>query len=248
MSLISVVQDVCAFVGVTRPSSIFSGLNSSRTQQELLAHANEAAQTIAYESGHDWNRLKQYHQFGPPGTPPDPVLDAGPSEYYPLPADYQRLLQTSEVWRSSNYLVPLTFIPDTQQWVTRRFQHRVTAPGDWTITLEVLHIAPPLTPQETAYFIYLNKNCVKLAAGGQGDTFQSDNDTFVLPERLLKLCMIWRWKASKGSPYAEDMGNYTDALAMAIGKDNPAPTIVGRLPISAAANVAVPWPPGWGPQ
>ena len=35
-----------------------------------------------------------------------------------------------------------------------------------------------------------------------------------IDERLLKLGMIWQWKANKGSPYAEDMGTYSDALVM----------------------------------
>ena len=30
--------------------------------------------------------------------------------------------------------------------------------------------------------------------------------------------MIWQWKAQKGSPYAEDMGTYGDALAMRWGR------------------------------
>jgi hypothetical protein len=53
--------------------------------------------------------------------------------------------------------------------------------------------------------------------------------------------MIWQWKANKGSPYAEDMGTWSDAMAMAMGPDSPAPVIIGRRPISAAARVAYPF-------
>jgi hypothetical protein len=262
MSLISVVQDVCAVVGVSRPSSIFSGLNSSRTQQELLALANEMAQRIAYDT-REWGAMKNTYVFTPPGTPPDPSFNLGPTESYPLPANFKRLLLTSEVWRSSNKLTPLTFVPDTQQWISRRYQRWSTAPGDWTLTTpHNIWIAPPLTPAvpagpggvppavaaETGYFIYLMKDCVNLSAGGSGDVFMSDTDTFKLDERLLKLGMVFQWKANKGSPYAEDMGTYSDALAVASGADTPAPIIIGRLPISATANVAFPWPPTWGPR
>jgi hypothetical protein len=34
--------------------------------------------------------------------------------------------------------------------------------------------------------------------------------------------------ANKGSPYAEPMGTYSDALANAMGHDQPAPIIIGR--------------------
>jgi len=53
--------------------------------------------------------------------------------------------------------------------------------------------------------------------------------------------MIWQWKAQKGSPYAEDMGTYGDALTSAMGRDNPAPIIIGRRASSLAVRTAYPW-------
>jgi hypothetical protein len=65
-----------------------------------------------------------------------------------------------------------------------------------------------------------------LSGGGYGDQFTNDGDVFRIDERLLKLGMIWQWKANKGSPYAEDMGTYSDALVNIAGADTPAPIIV----------------------
>jgi len=91
-----------------------------------------------------------------------------------------------------------------------------------------MHIFPALAADESAYFAYLHKNCVRLFSGGVNDVFQNDDDRFALDERVLKLGMIWQWKAQKGSPYAEDMGTYGDALTYAMGHDSPGPIIVGR--------------------
>jgi len=88
----------------------------------------------------------------------------------------------------------------------------------------------------------MDKNCVALTGGGAGDAFMADGDTFLLDERLLKLGMIWQWKAQKGSPYAEDMGSYSDALANAMGRDQPAPIIIDRRPISHTMRHSYPWP------
>ena len=44
MTLLSVVKDVCAVVGVTVPQSVFSNITGNRTMQEMLALANEMAQ------------------------------------------------------------------------------------------------------------------------------------------------------------------------------------------------------------
>jgi hypothetical protein len=70
--------------------------------------------------------------------------------------------------------------------------------------------------------------------------FMSDDDKFALDERVLKLGMIWRWKSQKGSPYAEDMGSYEDALASVAGRDSPAPILLGRRPSSVAITAAYP--------
>jgi hypothetical protein len=97
-------------------------------------------------------------------------------------------------------------------------------------------------PAITATFAYLDRNCITLASGGRGDAFMADGDSFALDERILKLGMIWQWKAQKGSPYAEDMGTYGDALTSAMGRDSPAPIIIGRRSSSVAVRTAYPWP------
>jgi len=38
------------------------------------------------------------------------------------------------------------------------------------------------------------------------------------------------------------MGTYSDAIANAMGHDQPAPVIIGRRPSSAHGRVAYPWP------
>jgi len=91
------------------------------------------------------------------------------------------------------------------------------------------------------HFGYMNANCVNLASGGVGPRFLSDNDTFVMDERLLKLGLIWRWKQGKGGSYAEDMDTYEDALGMVAGSDVPSPIIVGRYPVSRNAAIGYPW-------
>lgn len=237
MTLLTVVKDVCAATGVMVPSSVFSGINSNRTMQEMLALATEMAQRIAYDT-RDWGRLKTNAVFTGDGV----------SSTFTMPANYQRMLLTSNVWRSTSQQQPMKFIPDTDQWLTRRVANATnSAWGEWTLMGDQMHIWPVLrgpvysvppadlvlvSPAETAYFAYLDKNCIALASGGYGSEFMADGDTFVLGDRLLKLGMIWQWKASKGSPYAEDMGSYSDALANAMGHDGPSPIIVGRAPVS----------------
>jgi hypothetical protein len=254
MSLLTVVQDVCAAVGVEIPTTVFTSIANNRTMQEMVALANEMAQRIAYDT-REWTRLKTQVTFTGDGVlvPPVTGVMAGTTAFA-LPANYKRMLLTAQVWRSTSTLQPMRFIADTDQWLQRRAANEVDAWGEWTLLGDYMHIypimaaaipaAPPLpaVPAVTARFPYLDRNCVVLNAGGNGERFVNDLDRFRLDERLLKLGMTWQWKAQKGSPYAEDMGTYGDALQVAMGSDKPSPIIIGRSPISSTARVAYPFP------
>jgi hypothetical protein len=231
MTLLSVVQGVCAVVGVAMPTSVFTNITNNRTMTEMLALANEMAQRIAYDEG-DWQRLRSTNTMTG-----DAIKTA-----FDLPADYKRMLLTSNLWRSTSALTPMRFVPDTDEWLNRRALNIYDAWGEWTMLGGQIRIAPTLAVGITAYYAYLQKNCIALKSGGYGDSFQDDADSYVLDERVLKLGMIWQWKAQKGSPYQEDMGTFEDALGSVQGRDSPAPILIGRKPVSLAARTAYPWP------
>jgi len=231
MTLLTVVRDVCAVVGVELPNSVFTNIAANRTMQEMLALANETAQRIAYDT-REWTRLRKVHTCVGDGAwvPPQPnpaAVWTGTSAFS-LPADYQRMLLTTSVWLSRSTQQPAKFIADPDDWVRRRMRGTIDGFGEWTIFGGQIHILPVMPALTSAMFVYLQKNCIALDSGGFGDAFMSDDDTYLLNERVLRLGMIWQWKAQKGSPYAEDMGNYGDALNVASGADSPAPIIVDK--------------------
>jgi len=229
MSLITTVRDVCAVVGVAAPVSVFAAINSNRTMFEMLACANEMAQRIAYDT-RDWTELRKYHTLVG-ATVIDPAGDYS-QNVYPLPVDYKRMLLTTNLWRSSSTQAPLKFVDDSDDWLQRGLVNDNDARGSWTKFGDEIHLRPGLPPGDSIQFAYLDKNCIALASGGDGDRFQGDDDTFRLDERLLKLGMIFDWKMKKGSPYAEDMGTYQDAIANVMGRDKPAPIIIGGRPMA----------------
>jgi len=121
MTILSVVKDVCATVGVLMPQSMFSNITGNRTMQEMLALANETAQSIAYDN-RDWTMLIRNWQFGG-GT------SSFGGDSFNLAADYKRMLLTSNVWRSTDTSTPMRFIPDADEWFTRRFAEDVEGRG-----------------------------------------------------------------------------------------------------------------------
>jgi len=223
MTLLTVVQEVCARVGVSVPGAVIPGINSNRTMREMLACANEMAQRIAYDT-REWTRLKTSVTYTGDGV----------TTAFALPANYKRMLLTSNVWLSTSTQQPMTFISDTDEWMQRRSYVRYGAWGEWTLLGDEILIEPAMGVGVMARFAYLDKNCIALNSGGYGDTFMNDADTYRLDERVLKLGMIFDWKQGKGSPYAEDMGTWSDALAIAMGADKPMPIMIDRKSVSSS--------------
>jgi hypothetical protein len=236
MTILSVVQQVSSVIGVARPQALFPNAGSDRTARELADLAIEMAQRIAYDT-RDWTALTVVATFAGDGL----------QDRFPLPANYKRMLLNSNVWRSTSAIQPMRFVPNADEWLQRRLRGYSNAWGEWTLIGGYIYVQPVMGVDVIANFTYLDKNCVRLASSGVGDAFMNDNDTFVLDERLLKLAMIWQWKANKGSPYAEDMANYQDALTNIAGADKPAPILIDRLPMSAATSMAYPYPIVLGP-
>jgi len=215
MSLLTVAKDVALAVGVNPLASMFGSSIQPRTQAEFLSLANEMAQRIAYDV-REWTELKSINVFNGDGV----------KDRFPLPANYKRMLLTAQVYPSWAPRTPLRFIPDTDEWIMRRLNNELYSWGEWTIVGGDMLIYPIIPVGRAVTFAYLDKNCVKLTGGGYGNAFLNDADEFRLDERILKLGMIWQWKANKGSPYAEDMGTYSDALVMVAGANSPAPIIM----------------------
>jgi hypothetical protein len=141
---------------------------------------------------------------------------------------------------------PMRFFPDTDEWMQRRAANDTNSWGEWTIYGGQIHIIPVMGVDQTARFTYLDRNPVALASGGFGERFMDDADSFRLDERALKLGMVFNWKQLKGSPYAEDMGTYSDCMANLMGPDSPAPILIDRQALSANVRVASGWPSSWG--
>ena len=69
-------------------------------------------------------------------------------------------------------------------------------------------------------------------------SFATDSDTSLVPERVIMLGVIWRWKAAKGLEYAEDFRTWDQERSRVSGHD------VGNkvLNMSASGPPAGSWP------
>lgn len=123
-----------------------------------------------------------------------------------LPADFKRFTVGSDIWntgRREKLIGPLA--PD--QW-QRLLAFNVGAyPQYWRLYGGTLNIWGAGAGDAFSYEYVSTKYAIS-TGGTRLPTFANDTDGIVLPERLVKLALLWRWKRAKGLDYAEEMSTY----------------------------------------
>jgi hypothetical protein len=225
MTVLSVCQDVASVVGLKVPTLVFG--STAREHVELAALANEMAKRIAFDT-HDWQMLKSIATINGNGT----------AEDFALPSDYRRMLKKARLWPSSSPYSSLTHYPDADEWLGISVQAFTPVIGAWTLIGGRIAIKPVVASGATVKYMYLSNAII---TGTDATQFVADDDAFKLDERVLKLGMVWQWRANKGVPYGEDMENYEAALASAIGADKGSNILViGTQRLSGADRAAYP--------
>lgn len=204
MTALSVAQTVALKVGLSYPSVLYS--STDRTWQEFGSLLNECATDIA--DAYDWQILKEQAT----------VTGDGTSEGFPLPTDYERMLRTANVW-SSPYLWGMEHVVDSDRWLDYLMLPYRPITGAWTIYGGQFRIIDTLAVGQTAKYFYISNLIVSPFSGTNKTRFTADDDTFRLNEKLLQLCMTWKWLSAKQQNYAEPMAEYNQELAKQMDKD-----------------------------
>lgn len=227
MTILSVIQSVCPVIGLDVPSAVVS--SSDREHVELKALAQEMAERIA--KAHEWQKLNTLATY---------TGDAS-TEDFSLPTDFDRMLKKAQVWGSSTR-APFTPISDRDQWLGLTVQATSLVLNSWIIYGGQIHIKPAMASAATAKHWYQSNLIIAPNSGANKATITADDDTFRLSERLLKLGMIWQWKANKGLAYAQDMDTYEDMLEKLASDDKGSRVIrVGRVRMPSDVTAAYPW-------
>lgn len=228
MTILSVVQQAATRLGIDVPDLVFG--STDREMVEMQALVNEMAQRIAFNT-QDWTRLKAIATLN--GT--------GAQNSFSLPTDYKRMVKKASLWPSAMPNSPLHHYADADHWLALDVSNFQQLVGGWTIVGDAVLIKPAPANASTVQFYYLTRNIVKAADGSVKPEFMADDDSFRLDERLLKLGIIWQWKAQNGQPYAEDMATYEDALSYLVAADKGSNVLtVGQARWSGDVRAAYP--------
>lgn len=230
MTILSTAQSAIAYLTGQRIAAVVS--SQDEIAVEIEAVAEEAARDIA--KAHDWTALTQLAQ----------IMGDSTETSFPLPDDYDRMNMAAGVHSSQWVSWRYTHVETLDEWLDVQ-QFGLVTPGYWTQLGGRFQILPAPPAGETVRFYYQSNLIFKDSNGNLKPAIDADSDSFVLDERVLRLAIIWRWKAMKQMDYNEDMRNYEMALSQEMGRDGGSRVI--RSGTDRFRNATIAWPYSLGP-
>lgn len=204
MTVLNALQSAAIRLIGQRPAVFFS--SQQVFEMEMVDLLNDVAADIC--KSHDWRALTRLQTYAGDGQ----------TEAFDLPDDYDRMpvLQDihSATWRQWRW-VPAQSL---DQWLDYKTFATVT-PGMWIMLDGQIHFYPEIPQGEIAQFYYISKNYARGTNGALKPAFDNDNDEFLLPERLLTLGIVWRWREQKRLDSTADQENFLKAFNEAAGRE-----------------------------
>ncbi len=181
--------------GLTQPSSAVS--NPDPTVTKFIAFAQTEVELTA--SDFNWRNLNIAMT----------LTGDGSTTTFALPSDFERPLQGNFLFSTKYPSIPLQGPVSSQELLGLKALPVTPTRPVWRLVGGVIEIWPALAIGEIVNGEYRSTNPI---VSGDGLTrkprWTSDSDYALFPEVILRLGLIWRWKASKGLDYGEDFKTY----------------------------------------
>lgn len=227
MTILSACQSAAIKLLGKKPDTIFS--SAAKFELELQDLCNEVATDIA--KSHDWQALIKVHTITGDGT----------TDAFALPDDYARMLIKSDILDKNDFAWGYRRVIDINEFITLRNDGIVALPGSWILYGNQFEFVPAPALGAEANFPYIDKRYAADSGGTPKAAFTTDDDVFRLPERLLTLGLVWRWRQNKRLDYGEDEANFAKAFAEESGRDRGS-RIIRTGPARWPGNVSVSYP------
>ena len=216
MSLLTIIQNVCAEIDLDPPTAVMSSADPQIMQLRILS--TRAGRDLMRE--HDWSTLLVDRQFTATGVNPEPTEP---------PADWDRFAANAKIWNASR-LWQLNGPVEPQTWQRQTILNSNPVPQIWRMSGGKLDIYPNASG-ETIGYEYISGFWVAVNGGATyAGNWANDTDTARFPEDLLELSLIWRWKRAKGLDYGEELAGFERSKEAAIGADRAASPLDLSLP------------------
>ena len=210
MSLISIVQGAALRVNYPAPTV---AIGSTDPNVQLMVACAQDAGDEANERV-DWQALKI--------QTPVTFTGDGVTAAWPLPNAFQRL-SPSTTFISSLYPTMRMEGPISESSLLRmKAIPMSTYPSAWREVNGEIEFYPVLGAGEIVSYVYAGKLWITNVAGAPYavPAWTADSDLSLIPERVIRLGTIWRWKRAKGLDYSQDFDDYEAALDRIGGQES----------------------------
>jgi len=208
VSVLTIIQNACDRLSLTRPSVVFT--STDLVVGQLRGLLLESATALARRPELGWQAMQAEWTFV---TVADEV-----QTNTPLPPDFYDFVPGSFFNRTTMRPIWGPFTPAQWQLLKARPALSQVYLGYRERQGQFL-IGPAPPADEIIAYEYVSAYWAKSSAGVAKPVFTSDDDLTYLDEELLTLDLKWRFKEAKGLDYGEDMATAERAITRAIAED-----------------------------
>lgn len=213
MTVLDAMQSASIRLVGRKPSVFFS--SQGQFERELTDLANEVAKDcIASE---EWQALIKVLT----------LTGDGVQEQFDFPADYDRQLLNTDVQDLTNWAWGYEHLTNLNEFLYRKARGFEPYPGCWIIYGNQFNFYPAPVSGNTATFPYVSNYYARASGGAEKASFTADDDSFVLPDRLLTLGLIWRWREMKKLDYTGDEETFQKCIDELMARDKGSQIIRG---------------------
>jgi hypothetical protein len=204
-TLLSIINDAQALLGLPISTSVIG--NSGQTQKQLLAIANMDARLLAEEFA--WQQLVTQTTFATTAT--EEQTNAT------LPSDFGWMINESMFNRTTTD--PVMGPVNTRDWQQMKADGIYLTIPRYRVQGNSILFIPTPTAGQNIYYEYVSKNWCESSVGTPQAAWEADNDVPRLPDTVLVLGIIWRWRKSKEIDYTEDFNTWMVARDRAAARE-----------------------------
>lgn len=210
MTLLTIIEDVCDAVGITKPTSVVG--NTAEDITQLLQLSQLEGKALADE--YDWDSLLVQATFTTLATEIQGTVDS-------LAPGFKKFINESQWNRTVRYgMNPMT-PQDFQALTAVGF---VTPYPEYRIRGANFIIYPAPAAGQLVAFEFVTKNWILDPDGTTTKSrWSNDDDTALLDEDIITLGTIWRYLKVHGFDYAEDFRQYEIRKANGMCRDGGKP-------------------------
>lgn len=195
MSLLSMLEDASDELGIPRPTSVIG--NAEDSARLLLALANREGKSLCQR--YPWQECRREATHTTLAAELQGTLEAI------APGFNWDLLDT--FWNRTQQ-VPIGGALTPNEW--QLFKSSVTTGpySDFYIRQKNLYMIPAPVAGETIAFEFASRYWCQSSGGAAQERWVADTDTGILPEDIMTIGVVWRYKKAKELDYAEEFREY----------------------------------------